>query len=76
MAEAVVTNTQAGLNGQELLIASQGVPLLGVYIDTDPSSPPTPSAWIRVNTGPPDGVVLALNYSAGLFYLDLATINT
>lgn len=76
MAEAVVTNTQAGLDGQELLIAGQGVPLMGVFIDSDPTSPPTPSFWWRINTGPPDAVVLAINYSGGLVYLDLGTINT
>lgn len=72
----VVLNTQEELQGKRLLIAEGAVPLLGIFIDTDPASPPLPSSWIRVNTGPPDSVVLAINYSGGLAYIDLATLNS
>lgn len=74
MAVCTVANTSASLAGKTLATLEGTIPFLGVTIDSDPASAPTPSAWIRVNTGPPDSANLVIKYTAGTKYIDLGTL--
>lgn len=72
-ATCVVANTAASLAGKTLATLEDTVRFLGVTIDADPAAPPTNSAWVRRNSGPPAYYELKIKTAAGTKTVDLGT---